>query len=221
MDLPKKKIRVLVADDHEIVRYGLVQAIQEANDIDVVAEAGNGQEAILMFREHRPDVCLMDINMPGMGGVKATESIKNTDANARVLVLTMHLEDTIVKEALAAGANGYMLKNSHKNEIIEGIRKVYKGVMVMNDVVMRALEQSSNEKSSIRTNPNVEHDLTKREMEILKLIVEGKTSQQVADTLFISPRTVDTHRSNMMQKLKVNNTAALVRAAYDKGIVSY
>lgn len=221
MDFPKKKIRVLVADDHEIVRYGLVQAIQDADDIDVVAEAGNGQEAILMFRQHRPDVCLMDINMPGMGGVKATENIKNTDSNARVLVLTMHLEDTIVKEALAAGANGYMLKNSHKNEIIDGIRKVYRGVMVMNDVVLRALEQSSSEKSSVRANPLVEHDLTKREMEILTLIVEGKTSQQVADTLFISPRTVDTHRSNMMQKLKVNNTAALVRAAYDKGIVSY
>lgn len=219
--LARKTIRVLVADDHEIVRYGIVQALEQSEDIEVVAEASNGEDTIYKFRQHRPDVTVVDLTMPGIDGLQAITEIKRLDPNARIMVLTMHIDENLVTRSLQVGATGYMLKNSPREEIVEGIRKVYRGNKAINDHIYRALGEKL-AKSVAPSPPSSEESekLTKREQEILALIVDGMTSQQIAEQLFISPRTVDTHRANMMQKLKVNNTAMLVRLAFDKGLVA-
>ncbi len=212
----------MVADDHDLLRYGIRSMIDSADDIEVVGEATRGDEAYLLYQEKRPDVCILDITMPEGNGIETTREILSFDPHARILILTMHIGEDYLNEVINAGANGYMMKDSARNELLECIRAVYKGEKVFSQSVSRFMNtcyvqqvQSGWDKDK-SDNPKI----TRREREILQLIAEGNTSFEISEKLFISPRTVDTHRTNLMSKLGIRNTAGLVRYAIKNKIVS-
>jgi DNA-binding NarL/FixJ family response regulator len=215
------KIRVMVVDDHDIVRYGICSVLKSSADIEVVGEASNGLEAVGKFNELQPDVILLDISMPEMNGIETTRNIIKTHPNARVLILTMHLNEEYLNQVLSAGASGYILKNTEIGEMLNGIRTVAQGKQIfsapissiMTEKYVRSAQYNQEHKDN--DTPN----LTKRETEILQKIADGKTSQEIAELLFISPRTVDTHRANLIQKLGVKNSAGLVRYAIENQLV--
>ncbi|MGM0587659.1 MAG: response regulator [Bacteroidota bacterium] len=210
-------IRVLVADDHEIVRYGICSSLRECDSISVVAEASSGQEALEAYQAERPDVAVIDISMPQKDGISTTQSILEYDPDARILILTMYADEDYINRGLQAGALGYVLKNTNRDTLQEAIETIAQGDSFFSSDVSTMM--AKNYARLKRNNNEDQPDLTKRESEILKLIADGFTSQQIADHLHISPRTVDTHRSNLMQKLKVKNTAALVRYAITHDLV--
>jgi two-component system response regulator NreC len=214
------KIRVVIADDHDIVRFGIVTVLNASPAIEVVAEVTNGEEALDAYTRLLPDVCLLDISMPGMSGIETATEIRKRHPNAVILVLTMHQNEEYLNQALKAGASGYILKQSSIKELVSAIQDVHHGRTVFSDPIAKLMAdqyvrqavsgQESSEFDAIR--------LTRREKEITKLIVDGKTSLEIADVLFISPRTVEAHRANLMQKLGLKNTAALVKFAVANGL---
>jgi DNA-binding NarL/FixJ family response regulator len=213
-------INVLLADDHNIVRYGISSILNTSPDINIVAEASDGSEAVSLFEQHKPDVCIIDISMPVMNGLEATRQILRTSPGAKIIIMTMHLNEEYLNQVLSAGATGYLLKNTNKTDLINSIRRVYNGEKVFSTSVSELMTQSyirQSKKQDGGTRSDNRIQLTRRENEILKLIAEGQTSQAIAAKLFISPRTVDTHRANLMQKLNVKNSAALVRYAVENG----
>lgn len=214
-----KKIKVLVADDHEIVRYGICSVISTADDIEVVAEAANGQEAIERYREQDPDVCILDIGMPFLNGIEAAREILSFDSHANIIILTMHVNEEYLNKALNVGALGYLLKNSSKKELLEAIRKVAKGEKIFSEPISKMMAEKYIRQARRNEREKESVNITNREKEILRLIVDGYTSHEIAQILHISPRTVDTHRANLMQKLDIKNTAALVRYAIEHGHV--
>ncbi len=212
-------IRILVADDHSVVRYGLTTILNSVKNFSVVAEASSGGDALELYKAHKPDVCFLDISMPDMDGIETSTSILAFDPNAKIIIMTIHLSEEYLNKVLAAGASGYMLKSSGKVEIIENISKVLDGERVFSKAVSELLTRSFLNRHETNGKASVGELLTKREREILKHITEGKTNQAIADQLYISPRTVETHRANLMQKLQVKNTAALVRKALRENMV--
>ena len=215
------KIRVLVVDDHDIVRYGICSVLKSSADIEVVGEASNGVIAVQKYNELTPDVILLDISMPEMNGIETTRNIIKNHADARILILTMHLNEEYLNQVLSAGASGYILKNTDIGEMLNAIRSVAEGKQIfsapissiMTEKYVRSAQYKHDDGDS--NTPN----LTKRETEILQKIADGKTSQEIAEVLFISPRTVDTHRANLIQKLGVKNSAGLVRYAIENQLV--
>lgn len=214
------KIRVLIADDHDIVRFGIVTVLNASTQVDVVGEVANGEEALQAFTSIRPDVCLLDISMPGMSGIETATEIRKQHPDAAILILTMHENEEYLNQAIKAGASGYILKQSSIKELVAAIQEVHNGKTVFSEPIAKLMADqyvrqaisghSSKQSDAIR--------LTRREKEITKLIADGKTSQEIADVLFISPRTVEAHRANLMQKLGLKNTAALVRYAVANGL---
>lgn len=219
---PDQQITVLVADDHDLLRYGIRSMIDSADDIVVVGEASSGAEAIALFRKKRPDVCILDITMPERNGIETTREILAIDPHARVLILTMHIGEEYLNEVINAGANGYMMKDSARKELLECIRAVNRGEKVFSQSVSRFMNTCyvRQVKSDRQQEKSGNAQLTRREREILKLIAEGNTSAEISDKLFISPRTVDTHRANLMGKLEIRNTAGLVRYAIENKMIA-
>jgi DNA-binding NarL/FixJ family response regulator len=202
-------IRVLVVDDHAILRDGIRLLLERQEGITVVGEASTGREALALVDELRPDIVLMDIAMPEMDGLEATRRIRESYPEVKVLILTQHDNREYVVPLLQAGASGYVLKRSGRREVITAIRQVYRqGAFLepgVTDQVLRDYAQADKGEEE-----GVPH-LTERESQVLKMVVEGKSSKEIARALYISPKTVSVHRSNIMSKLGVHNSAELVR----------
>jgi DNA-binding NarL/FixJ family response regulator len=203
------EIRVLVVDDHAILRDGIRSLLERQEDISVVGEAGNGREALARVAELQPDIVLMDVAMPVMDGLEATRLIKQGYPDIRVLILTQHDNQEYVSPLLHAGASGYVLKRSGGREVVAAIRHVYEAGAFLEPGVTRQVLQSYARPSGGAA-PAEEH-LTEREREVLALVVEGKSNKEIARSLTISPKTVSVHRSNIMAKLGVHNSVELVR----------
>ncbi len=213
------EISVLIADDHEIVRFGISTYLSSSEDIEIVGEASTGEECIKLFQETHPDICILDIDMPDKTGIETAKEIRKFKENTKILILSMHISEDILREALEANINGYLLKNTEKADLLHGIRAIIKGQQVFSDPISNLMKESFLNKSN-RSSSYDHHQITDREQEILQLIVDGLTSKQIAEKLYISPRTVDTHRANLMEKLELNNIAELVRYAIQNNLVS-
>lgn len=212
-------IKVLIADDHQMLIDGIKAMLSEEGHIIVAAEAYNGIEALEMLEKYPADVVLLDINMPVMDGVEACQQIKKLHPSVRILALTMYNEGSIVSQMLQSGVHGFILKNTGKINLIEAITEVYEGRTYFDQQVKEALMKSMmpDKKLSVSFLPK----LTRREKDILRLIVLENSAQEIADKLFISPNTVETHRRHLLEKLNVKNSAGLVRIALEKKLVEY
>ncbi len=213
------KIRVLLVDDHTILRAGLKMMLNAQPDIEVVGEASDGRRAIAEAQRLQPDVILMDITMPEYNGIEATRQVKRLLPDVRVLVLTMHENEEYLFQVLRAGASGYMLKEVADTELISAIRIVNRGSFYLSSSAQSMMVGDYLQ----RVRSGEEHDsyseLTEREREILKLVAEGYTNNQIAERLFISPKTVDTHRTHVMDKLNLHSRAELVKYAMRRGLI--
>lgn len=213
-------IRIIVADDHGILRAGLIALLNAEPDIEVVGEAASAEEVIQKTSELKPDVILMDVSMPGMNGIEATRQIRRQFPRTAVLVLTVHGDKAVLQDALKAGAMGYIVKKSAKAELLEAIRAVGKGELYVQPSLTRALVTGMVDERRNRLQ-GLDHEklLTKREKEILRLIAQGYTNHQMAEKLNISTRTVEFHRANIVLKLGVKSRMELVRCAVDMGLL--
>lgn len=217
-----KKTRILIADDHDLIRKGIKAMLDEIDDFVIVGEAENGQEAIEQTKKLSPDIIIMDISMPVMTGIESIQIIKNDYPFVKTLILTIHCEVDFIEQIYKSGATGCLFKNAGKTEFELAIRTIMKGERYFCRGLSEAILQdyfNRKEESLQDVPPQDENPLTKREIEILKLLAEDLSNQKIAAKLFISLRTVETHRKNIMQKLKLSSTVALVRYAVQKGIV--
>jgi DNA-binding NarL/FixJ family response regulator len=213
-----KKIRVLLADDHAVLRAGLRALLNAEPDIEVIGEAGDGQEAVTLAEKLRPDVVVMDLAMPVMSGMEATRHITAQLPNARVLALTMHAEDQYLLEVLEAGGSGYVLKRSADTELLEAIRAVSRGeTFLYPDAVKLLLSRYRN--GARADQQSRRPALSEREEEVLRLTAEGYSNHEIADQLQISPKTVDTYRQRIMEKLGLHHRVELVHYALDRGLL--
>lgn len=211
--------KVLIADDHQIIIDGLKSLISSEENIELVGEASNGKEAIDLLNLINVDVVILDINMPVLNGIEAMKRIKSEFPEVKVIILSMHNESSLIKSLIEMGADGYLLKNCDQDELIEAVNKVASGQKYFSsEVTISLLNKTGGMKSSVKMDPVIA-SLTEREIEILKLITQGLTNKEIGDQLFISHRTVDTHRTNLMKKLEVNNIAGLIRFAIKNGFV--
>ena len=212
-----KKIRLLIADDHTIVRSGVRLLLEAEPDIEVVGEAIDGFEALALAEQLQPDVILMDIGMPGMDGLEATRQIKARWPHISVLVLTMHRQDEYFFEMLKAGASGYVLKGAETGDLLNAVRVVSGGEIFLHPTLTQRLVQDYLARSG--DDPATTSPLSPREKEILRLLAEGYSNAAIAEQLVISPSTVHTHRSNIMTKLGLNSRHDLVQYARKRGLI--
>jgi DNA-binding NarL/FixJ family response regulator len=212
------KIRILLVDDHTILREGVRSLLEHQPDFEVVAEADNGRQAVELVRQLKPDVVLMDIAMPLLNGIHATEQIRRETRCTHILILTQHESEEYIRRALAAGASGYLLKDADSGELTSAIRAVHKGETILSPAVTRLVIEDYLRWGDIRPQ-ETSNGLTPRESEVLQLIAEGNTNKQIAEILCISIKTVQTHRSNLMNKLDLHDTAELIKYAIQKKII--
>ena len=215
-----QKIRVLIADDHKIIRVGLRGLIELSRDIEVVAEAENGTEVKELIKKFKVDVVLMDIDMGNTSGIETTRQLKTDHPEINVLGLTMHEEQDYIVEMLEAGASGYLLKSTGLDELLTAVRTAAKGDSYFSQQVSATLLQAiTRKKTAPLSKNNHSAPLSDREIEVLRLIAQEHSNIEIAEKLFISVRTVDTHRRNLLEKLQARNTAGLVKYAIEKGIL--
>src|SRR5258706_6268611 len=209
-----KKIRILLADDHAVVRAGFRMILAAHADMDIIGEAGDGRSVIEQAEKLRPDVVVMDVAMPGLNGIEATRRLAEAHPHTRVLALSMHKDSVYVREMLRAGARGYLLKDSIDSDLIDAVRAVARGDAYLSPAI------SDGVLSDYRRHVSDPLDLlTTREREVLQLIAEGKTNKDIACLLKLSVYTVDSHRGRIMEKLNLHSTSELVRFAMRSGIV--
>lgn len=212
-----REIRVLIADDHTILREGLTSMLGTSEDLVVVGEAKDGMEALELARKLAPDVVLMDIAMPGLGGLEATARMRKETPQVKVLVLTQYDNKEYILRFLRSGASGYVLKTAPARDVMAAIRTVYGGGLYLNTPNAPELIAQAIEERGEAVQGSYE-SLTNREKEVLKLITEGMTSRQIADVLLVSIKTVVTHRANLMEKLGIHNRADLVKFGMRHGM---
>ncbi|MEK6752307.1 MAG: response regulator transcription factor [Chloroflexota bacterium] len=211
-------IRVLLVEDHVLVRDGLRALLERAGDIHVLGEASNGQEGVELTKSLKPDVVIMDIMMPRLNGIQASEHIHNLKLPAKVLLLSMYSEEGLVHQALQSGAKGYVLKTSVSEELLQAVRAVSRGETYLSAAISSIVMESAFRPSALQSN-NPLDNLSPREKEILQLIAEEHTSVEIANMLSISEKTVEKHRANLMEKLRVRNLAGVVRLAIKYGLI--
>jgi two-component system, NarL family, response regulator NreC len=214
-------VRILIADDHGVLRAALRSLLQNQQGMEVVGEAGDGHEALRKAAALEIDLLLLDISMPGLDGIAVTREMKKVRPEARVLVLTVHEDEVVLREAITAGASGYIIKRAAESELINAINAVMRGELYVHPAVTRALLAAP---VTASYNAPVEEELpetlTSREVQVLRLIIQGYTNLQIADSLNLSVRTVESHRANIMGKLGLHNRAELVRYAMSHGLLS-
>jgi len=213
------KIRVLLVDDHTVVRQGLRRILETDDEIEIVGETGDGRSAAEMAQKMNPNVVVMDIALPELNGIEATRQIMKRNENARVLILTMHSDDVCVRQSLKAGARGYLLKDSEDLDLLKAIKAVGRGGSFFSPAVSKVLLEGYLGDSTGQPVEDSLSLLTDREREVLQLIAEGKTNKEIAILLSVSINTVETHRKHIMEKLDLHNTADIVRFAVRKKIV--
>jgi len=216
-----KKIKIVLADDHVLVRNGIKAMLEHDADLAVTGEAGTGSEALEIAKTIKPDLLILDIRMPGMSGLEAAAKLKSYSPKTKAVILSMHDSEEYVLQALDAGAYGYMLKDTDKNEFIKALKQIHGGAKYfsgsVSDVLAnRLLGKKPFNKSSARVDS---YNLSKREKEILRMVVDGKQNKQIADLLDKSVRTIETHRFNIMKKLDVNNAIDMVNRAMKENLV--
>lgn len=211
-------INIMLADDHHIVRQGLRALLESEQNFHLVGEAGDGLEAVRLAIRLKPDVLITDVMMPGLNGLEVTRQVTKSLPQTKVVILSMYTDDSYVLEALKNGATGYVLKDSQATDLVQAIREVAAGRRYLSPPLSeRELELYAQRFESVSNDP---YDLlTTREREVLQLVAEGRTSIEIAQQLFISPRTAEGHRANLMRKLGVQNNAELVRYALKRGIL--
>jgi DNA-binding NarL/FixJ family response regulator len=211
------KIRVVIADDHAILREGVRALLQLHPDIEVVGEAADGKAALAEVERLDPDLVLMDIAMPGLGGIEATIELKKLGRRAKILILSQYEDREYVRRLLKAGVSGYVLKKSAGSELANAIRAVYRGGLVLDPEVARTAMEEAGPAAPGAADPY--EALTDREKQVLKLVADGRSNKEVADVLGISVKTAMTHREHVMEKLGVHNRTELVRFAIRKGVI--
>lgn len=218
-----RKTRILIVDDHDVVRSGLKALLRTSEEYAVVGEAADGEEALRLVEELTPDIVLTDISMPRLDGIGATRLITQRHPQVKVIVLTVYEDEEYVYQILRAGASGYLLKNASKVQIFEAIEAVMSGERFFSPGISRLIVDGFLKRAAVQetTEPPTPTGtgLTKRELEVLRFIALGLTNREIAEKLFLSFRTVNTHRANIMQKLDIHDTAGLVRHAIATGIV--
>lgn len=207
----RPRIRVILADDHELVRVGVRRLLQSHESIDVVGEAASGEEAVYLVEHEHPDVAILDVLMPQLDGIGAARRIKEFSFRTKVLMLTSFEDNHYLEQALHSGADGYLSKNVGRQELHEAVTNVVQGKRVFSKAVLALMQGKKPQQSLQRTDESV--SITRREEEILYLVAQGFTSPQIAEKLSISPRTVESHRAHLMEKTGASNMAALVRFA--------
>ncbi len=216
-----KKIKILFADDHTIVRDGLRLLFKSEPQFTIVGEASNGVEALDLVAKHKPDVAVLDISMPKLNGIEATKIIKDKYPDTKVLILTIHENEEYIQQMILAGADGYVVKNAEKKEIFDGVRSVAQNETFFSPTVSKVLLEGLIKRT--RNKETIENDnynkLTKREMEVFQLIAEGLTSKEISQKLFLSISTVNSHRMNIMKKLDIHDIASFVKYAIQKKLI--
>ena len=210
-----KKIRILIIDDHKIIRVGLKGFIQMQPDMEVVGEGGSELEAVALSKKLMPDVILMDIDLENSSGISATRQIVSQFPDIKILAITLHNEETSILPMIQAGALGYVLKNADPLEMIDAVRTVHRG----NSYYSREVSGIITHSLTRRKASTLPDGMTSREAEVLRMIAQEYSNGQIAEKLFISIRTVDTHRRNLLEKLNLKNTAGLVKYAIEKGLI--
>ena len=213
-------IRILLADDHAVMRTGLRLVLERQPDFEVVAEAADGREAVAMAEKFKPNVAVLDIGMPNLNGIEATRQIGAANPNLAVVILSMHSDEAYVLRALKAGARGYLLKESAESDLITAIRAVSAGKAFFSPAVSRMLVEDYVRQLQDREIEDSYDLLTTREREILQLIAEGKSNKEIAAALNLSLYTVETHRGNLMEKLNLHTVPELILYAVRKGVIS-
>ena len=214
------KIRVILAEDHTIVRQGLRSLLEQSDDIEVIAEAEDGREAVSKTEQLKPDIVLMDISMPILNGIEATRQIKKKFPDIKVLILTMHTTEEYISQILHAGASGYLVKKSAHHELLSAIKAIQKGHSYLSPLVSKKVVDEYLQKTKDDIKQDRYEKLTTREREVLQLIAEGKANKEIADLLFLSIKTVETHKAHLMEKLNLHTTTDLIKYAIQKGIIS-
>jgi two-component system, NarL family, response regulator NreC len=213
-------IRILLADDHSILREGLRVLLDRQDEFAVVGDASNGREAVEMAEKHDPDVVIMDLAMPGLNGIEATRRIIARSPRTAVVILSMHSDESYILRSLKAGARGYLLKDSLKADLIDAVRAAVRGKSFFSPKVSQVLKEEYVNELEARGAEDTWELLTDREREILQLVAEGKTNKEIAAVLNISTYTIDTHRSHILQKLNLHSAPELILYAVRKGIIS-
>jgi len=213
-------IRVVLADDHAVVRAGLKAVLGAARDIDVVGEASNGKEAIALAERFHPDVIVMDLSMGEMDGMAATKALAAIDGSPRVLVLTMHAEEEYLVPLLEAGAAGYLVKSVADRELVDAVRTVARGELYVRPAAARVLAKGLKKKDEHADDRSRYERLTERERDVLRLIAAGYTAPEIGEKLFISPKTVDTYKQRINEKLGLTHRADYVRLALKLGLLT-
>lgn len=218
-------IRVLLADDHTLVRTGFRRLVQDFTGIEVVAEAGDGHESLRLIKQHRPDVALVDITMPGINGLEVSARVVKTYPRVRVIILSMHVNEEYVAQALHAGAAGYVVKNAAPAELELAIRAVARGETYLSPVISTRLISDYVRRTADRSVadglfPRGTETLTSRQREVLQLVAEGHTTKQIAAKLNLAAKTIESHRRQLMERLDIHDLAGLVRYAIQIGLVT-
>jgi DNA-binding NarL/FixJ family response regulator len=215
-----ERIRCVIADDHEMLRYGVRRLLEDAPDFAVVGEAGDAAEALRLVLKHRPDLVLLDIGMPGMSSFEAGKLIEEHCAGTRIVYLTMHEDQEYVQQALRSGASGYLLKDTPVPLLLSALREVHRGQRSLSPQIQTKLNDDATLRSQTVRVPLRRSTLTVREREVMKLLAEGNTVKKAAAVLGVSVKTVEAHKFNLMRKLDIHNKAQLVTVAIQKKILA-